>query len=367
MSNTNPSLYGIPRHSQKPSSQSTAPSASTLAFTTQLSSLITKGTESPARGRPRPSKSSKSDIFAVHNKGAQKRAAADLRDADDETSVRQIHKRTADIGAVDAATLHRSKRRLEEKARMYEDLKGGLYLAGDSDDEADTNVGGDDYLARLRRKEKEGLVDFDRKWADAQRARASDDSNSDGEDGEEADDNASIVSYEDELGRTRRGTRAEAARAALAKAQESGEGQGPERWRPARPEKLIYGAAVQAEAFNPSSFAAEQMASLAARRDRSPTPPEETHYDADAEVRNRGTAFYAFAKDEETRRKQMEELMSAREETQREREARQARRAERQRVKEERRRQIEELRTKRRAETFLAGLGDLGALRADAS
>jgi hypothetical protein len=367
MSNTNPSLYGIPRHSQKPSSQSTAPSASNLAFTTQLSSLITKGTESPARGRPRPSKSSKSDIFAVHNKGAQKRAAADLRDADDETSVRQIHKRTADIGAVDAATLHRSKRRLEEKARMYEDLKGGLYLAGDSDDEADTNVGGDDYLARLRRKEKEGLVDFDRKWADAQRARASDDSNSDGEDGEEADDNASIVSYEDELGRTRRGTRAEAARAALAKAQESGEGQGPERWRPARPEKLIYGAAVQAEAFNPSSSAAEQMASLAARRDRSPTPPEETHYDADAEVRNRGTAFYAFAKDEETRRKQMEELMSAREETQREREARQARRAERQRVKDERRRQIEELRTKRRAETFLAGLGDLGALQADAS
>ncbi|RHZ63131.1 hypothetical protein CDV55_107394 [Aspergillus turcosus] len=363
----NPSLYGLPRHTQKPSSQSTAPSSSTLAFTTQLSSLITKTTESAARGtgRPRPSKSSKSDIFAIHNKGAQKRAAADLADADDdETSVRQIHKRTADIGAVDDATLHRSKRRLEEKARMYEDLKSGLYLAGDSDDEAE--ITGDDYLARLRRKEREGLVDFDRKWADAQRARG-DDSES-GSDGEEvADDNASIVSYEDELGRTRRGTRAEAARAALAKGQLQ-EG-GDERWRPARPEKLIYGAAVQAEAFNPSSSAAAQMASLAARRDRSPTPPEETHYDADAEVRNRGTGFYAFAKDEETRRKQMEELMSAREETQREREARQARRAERERAKNERRRQIEELRSKRRAETFLACLGDLGAgvLQADAS
>lgn len=370
MSNTNPSLYGLPRHSQKASAQSTAPSASTLAFTTQLSSLITKGTESSTRGRPRPSKSSKSDIFAVHNKGAQKRAAADLRDADDddaETSVRQIHKRTADIGAVDSATLHRSKRRLEEKARMYEDLKSGLYLAGDSDDD-DEISSRDDYLARLRRKEKEGLVDFDRKWAETQRARGSDDSASDSDGGDvEADDNASIVSYEDELGRTRRGTRAEAARAALAKAQESGECRGPERWKPARPEKLVYGPAVQAEAFSLSSSAAEQMAALAARRDRSPTPPEETHYDADAEVRNRGTAFYAFAKDEETRRKQMEELMSAREETQREREARQARRVERQRVKEERRRQIEELRAKRRAETFLAGLGDLGALQADAS
>ncbi|KAF7170571.1 hypothetical protein CNMCM6106_005195 [Aspergillus hiratsukae] len=218
-------------------------------------------------------------------------------------------------------------------------------------------------------REREGLVDFDRKWADAQRARG-DDSESGSErdgDGEEVSDNASIVSYEDELGRTRRGTRAEAARAALAKGQ-SQEG-GDERWRPARPEKLIYGAAVQAEAFNPSSSAAAQMASLAARRDRSPTPPEETHYDADAEVRNRGTGFYAFAKDEETRRKQMEELMSAREETQREREARLARRAERERVKNDRKRQIEELRSKRRAETFLAGLGDLGAgaLRADAS
>ncbi|RHZ66884.1 CCDC174 family protein [Aspergillus thermomutatus] len=375
MSNTNPSLYGLPRHSQKPSSQSTAPSASTLAFTTQLSSLITKGTESSARGRPRPSKSSKSDIFAIHNKGAQKRAAADLRDAAaaaddaDETSVRQIHKRTADIGAVDAATLHRSKRRLEEKARMYEDLKSGLYLAGDSDEETETNTptGGEDYLARLRRKEREGLVDFDRKWADAQRARGSDDSEADSDGEEAADDNASVVSYEDELGRTRRGTRAEAARAALARAQEGGEARAPERWRPARPENLIYGAAVQAEAFHLSSSAASQMASLAARRDRSPTPPGETHYDADAEVRNRGTGFYAFAKDEETRRKQMEELMSAREETQREREVRQARRAERERVKDERRRQIEELRSRRRAETFLAGLGDLGALQADAS
>jgi hypothetical protein len=365
----NPSLYGLPRHTQKPkpSSQSTStPSSSTLAFTTQLSSLITKTTESPARGtgRPRPSKSSKSDIFAIHNKGAQKRAAADLAEADDdETSVRQIHKRTADIGAVDDATLHRSKRRLEEKARLYEDLKSGLYLAGDSDEE--TEITGDEYLARLRRKEREGLVDFDRKWADAQRAGESE---SDGEDAE-ADDNASIVSYEDELGRTRRGTRAEAARAALAKGQAQ-EGEA-ERWRPARPENLIYGAAVQAEAFALSTPAAAQMASLAARRDRSPTPPEETHYDADAEVRNRGTGFYAFAKDEETRRKQMEELLSAREETQREREARLSRRAERERVKNERRKQIEELRSKRRAETFLAGLGDLGAgagaLQADAS
>ncbi|EAW09737.1 CCDC174 family protein [Aspergillus clavatus NRRL 1] len=367
---SDPSLYGAPRH-KKPTSQSTAPSASTLAFTSQLSSLLSKTADSTStRGRPRPSKSTKSDIFSVHNKGAQKRAAADLRDDDDDdsgTAMAQVHKRTQDIGAVDAAALHRSKRRLQEKARVYEDLKSGLYLAGDSDEDT-PGTREEDYLARLRRKEREGLIDFDRKWADAQRAKGSDDGSEDGgeEEGEDDDDNASIVSYEDELGRTRRGTRAEAARAAVARAQEAGEARGPERWRPARPENLIYGAAVQAEAFSLSSTAAAEMASLAARRDRSPTPPEETHYDAEAEVRNRGTGFYAFARDEETRRKQMEELMSAREETQREREARQARRAQRERVKDERRRQIEELRTRRWAETFLAGLGDLGALRADA-
>ncbi|KAI9929012.1 hypothetical protein ASPWEDRAFT_169153 [Aspergillus wentii DTO 134E9] len=362
---TSNSLYGNPR--QKQSSASDTPSSSTLAFTTHLSSLISQDT-SNTRGRPRPSKASKSDIFTKHNKGTQKRAAADLVD-DDTGSMRQVHQRTADIGAVDAATLHRSKRRMEEKARMYDDLKSGAYLAASSDDDDDdigpsrTRGQQEDYLSRLRRKEREGLVDFDKKWADAERMRTG---SSDEDNDEKDDDNASVVSYEDELGRTRRGTRKEAAEAARIK-QEEGDTRinAAERWRPARPDNLIHGATVQAQAFNPSALAAQQMSYLAARRDRSPTPPGEMHYNPDAEVRNRGTGFYAFSKDEEVRRKQMEELMSAREETQRERDARQERKAERERVKDERRKKIDELRTKRRAETFLAGLGDLGALTAN--
>ncbi|KAA8646269.1 hypothetical protein EYZ11_000602 [Aspergillus tanneri] len=351
------SLYGVPR--RKSTSKSDTPSASNLAFTTTLTSLISKDSEASTRGRPRASKSSKSDIFTHHNKGAQKRAAADLRD-DDNAALQQSHQRTQDIGAVDATALHRSKRRMEEKARMYDELKSGVYLAADSDDEEDTMGGGDAYLARLRRKEREGLVDFDRKWAEAERARGDSEGGEDDNNSDDDDENASVVSYEDELGRSRRGTRAEAARATRLK-EESGERSNvQERWRPSRPDNLIYGAAVQAEAFNPSDTVASQISYLAARRDRSPTPPGETHYDADAEVRNRGTGFYAFSKDEDVRRQQMEELMNARDETQREREARQERRSERERVKDERRRKIGELRSKRRAEMFLAGLGDVG-------
>ncbi|RJE18324.1 hypothetical protein PHISCL_09336 [Aspergillus sclerotialis] len=357
------SIYGHPRTSKSNTTQQTTPSSSTLAFTTQLSSLISKDSNasnepSTSRGRARPSKTPKSDIFSRPNRGAEKRAAAD-----EDAYTGQVHQRSEDIGGVDAATLHRSKRRMEEKARIYDDLKSGLYLAGDSDD--DEQIGrsgggggkGEEYLARLRRKEREGLVDFDKKWSDT-RGESSDSSfEKDDEDG--ADDNASMISYEDELGRTRRGTRSEAAQASRLKAAEQPD---PERWRPARPENLIHGATIQTHAFNPSATVASQMEYLASRRDKSPTPPEDTHYDPDAEVRTRGTGFYAFSKDENVRRKQMEELMNVREETQREREARGERRAHRERVKDERRRKIEELRSRRRADTFLAGLGDLGTL-----
>jgi hypothetical protein len=43
--------------------------------------------------------------------------------------------------------------------------------------------------------------------------------------------------------------------------------------------------------------------------------PLNIHYDASKEVRTKGAGFYQFSADEETRRKQMEELKAAREET----------------------------------------------------
>ncbi|KAJ5674189.1 hypothetical protein N7462_009628 [Penicillium macrosclerotiorum] len=353
MASDQSSLYGQARAKSKGTSDLS--SSSNLAFSSQLSSLIAQGSNPSANARPRPSKTAKTDIFGKQNKGAQKRAAADLEEGDHHDS-QQKHKRSQDIGSVDDATLNRSKRRMQEKVRIYNDMKKGLYLAGDSSGEEDTYAGSgssrqEDYLARLRRKEKEGLVDFDRKWADEERKRAerSDES-------EEDDDNASIISYEDEFGRTRRGTRAEAARAARTKEEEENRDRAPqERWRPSRPENLIYGEAIQTEAFNPDAKIASQMADLAARRDRSPTP-EHVHYDAEAEVRNRGTGFYAFSQDETERLRQMEDLKNARKETEQEREKRVRLAAEWQAHLQDRRQQIQELRAQRQADEFLGDL-----------
>ncbi|KAI2732633.1 hypothetical protein CBS147332_1772 [Penicillium roqueforti] len=298
------SLYGQPRQKKTKTEQVTS---SSLAFTSQLSSLIAQdATSASSRGRHRPSKNPKSDIFSKHNKGTQKRAAADL--ADDNRALKQVHRSTQDIGSVDAITLGRSRRRMQEKARLYEDMKKGLHLAGDSDDDDDMSADPSDpdaYLARLRRKEKDVLVDFDLKHASEEQLKQD----------ESDDDNASIVSYEDEFGRSRRGTRAEAAEASRAMDEEAGAKAAQERWRPARPDNLIYGEAVQTEAFNPDANIASHMSHLAARRDRSPTPPEKKHYEAEAEIRNRGTGFYSFSTDEGERKQQMEELRVLREET----------------------------------------------------
>jgi hypothetical protein len=346
MASEQSSLYGKP--STKSSKNQEITSSSNLAFTSQLSSLIAQSSGTISHGRPRPSKTSKGDLFAKQNKGAEKRAAADLREDDHHVSD-QVHKRSRDIGAIDDATLNRSKQRMAKKVRMYEDMKKGVHLTGEDSDEDE----GDDYISRLRRREKAGLVDFDTKWADEVRKK----SGSGEEDDEDHDnDNASVVSYEDEFGRTRHGTRAEAARAARTKEEEENRGRATEeRWRPSRPENLIYGEAIQSDAFNPDANIAAQMARLAAQRDLSPQP-EFAHYDADAEVRNRGTGFYAFSQDEEERKKQMEELKKAREETQRRREKLAAREAERQAELEERRRQIQVLRNRRLAEQSMTTL-----------
>lgn len=376
------SLYGIQRPKQGPR-QKDLTSSSTLAFTTHLSSLISKdaadasptssvslskskagdSTYAAVRGRARPSKNSKSDIFSVHNKGALKRAAKDeaageTYDADGNVRQTQKHQSSETLGQVDAITLQKSKRRMEEKANLYEDLKKGHHLAdGYSSDEDEI---GDDSISRLRRKERDALVDFDRKWAEEEekKARLPGVEKEDEEEEDDGDDDGtgSLVDYEDEFGRTRRGTRAEAARAARLHKGGSAAGIEEDRSRPSRPTNLIYGDAIQTYAFDPDAAIASQMAQLASKRDRSATPPESTHYDAEAEVRTRGTGFYKFSKDAKEREQEMEDLLNVRRETERGREERSQRKAERDRLKEERRAKIRELRGKRQADKFLSGL-----------
>lgn len=372
MTSKDAALYGIQRPKHGPS-QKDITSSSTLAFTSHLSSLISKDAASRpssskstnddnykiARGRARPSKNGKPDLFSVHNKGALKRAAKDEAageeyDAHSNNNSRQVHQSSDTIGTVDAITLQKSKRRMQEKADLYENLRKGHHLAdGSSSDEDAEGGGGDEYASRLRRKERNALVDFDRKWAEDEE-KDTDMQQEDGDDGI-----GPLIDYEDEFGRSRRGTRAEAARAAQLRrqTQDTATIEEEDRSRPSRPSNLIYGETVQTHAFNPDAAIASQMAFLASKRDRSATPPESLHYDAEAEVRTRGTAFYKFSKDAKEREQEMHDLLNVRRETEKEREERGQRKAERARVKDERRAKIRELRGKRQADQFLEGLG----------
>ena len=335
---SNSSLYGLPRPrstKSKKISSSTSP-----VFASQLSSLLAQPSSAPTTGRARPSKSSKSSIFTAHNKNTKKRALADISDG---PSLEQQHKTSLD--SVDPATLHRSKRKMEEKARLYASMKRGEYVPP---------AGGTN-------KEEHALVDFDRKWAEKEEAgRDAEPPSSDSEDDDDPEANE-LVDYEDEFGRHRHGTKTEVARLlrqrtaqshALAELQQFSA-------RPAPPPSLIYGDAVQTAAFNPDANITSQMENIAKKRDRSMTPPEEVHYDASKEVRIKGVGFYNFSQDKEGRQREMEALEKEREETERGRMEREERATKRKKKIEERRRIIGEKRGKKLADAFLDGLGDV--------
>ncbi|KAH6610652.1 hypothetical protein Trco_000672 [Trichoderma cornu-damae] len=325
-----PNLYG--QRPQKRHKRETL--SSSLDFTAQLTSLMSnaapQGSASTASGRPRPSKQSKDDIFRGASKS--KRTGNGERDAEAE---KLVLKETAGTEE-EAQELERARRKMESKARLYAAMKRGDYVPKDN--------------------EAAPLVDFDRKWAE--NVEGKDDyetSSSDGESGN-GSDSEQVIEYEDEFGRTRRGTRADKERMerrirrGLLGAEEL------ERMsaRPSAPSNLIYGDAIQAMAFAPDDPG--KMEELARRRDRSATPPEMKHYDADHEIRTKGVGFYKFSKDEETRTQEMKSLQEERLRTEEQRRQREEQRAARRREIEQRRRHMGERRAKRQADSFLDGL-----------
>ncbi|KAH6707633.1 hypothetical protein DL95DRAFT_396530 [Leptodontidium sp. 2 PMI_412] len=321
-------LYGIRPPKKQPKELS---SSSSLAFTSSISSILSSTTSSSSSrtaGRPRPSKT-KSDIFTSHNKNAKKRAAKDLEDGD-------FGRRTGrqDIGGVDDNVLHRSKRKMEEKAKIYARMKRGEYEGKDGED---------------------GLIDFDRKWADREREGKLEDSS---DEIESDDGQGEMVDYEDEYGRQRRGTRAEAERMERKKRNQILGAEELDRMsaRPAMPGKIIYGDTVQTMAFNPDEESVEKMEEIARKRDRSLTPPDAQHYEADKEIRSKGVGFYSFSKDEGTRMKEMEALEKEREQTEKLRKEREEKKEKRKREIEERRKAIGDKRAKKQADSFLDGL-----------
>ncbi|KAL1311380.1 hypothetical protein AAFC00_001548 [Neodothiora populina] len=304
-------LYGASR--KKPKKEIS--SSTTLSFTSQLSSLISTAT--PSSRPSRTSSRTKDDIFKTHNRGSQTRAQKDL----------EGQKHSTSSEALDSAQWHRSKRRMEEKARLYAAMK-----RGDVEDV-------DDKYA----------VDFDRKWAEKDSDQ--DDDSSDDVDSEDEE----TVEWTDEFGRTRTGSRRQMLQE---QRQQHLTAELSTRARPSLPSNLIYGDTVQAEAFNPDEDRARQMEELAAKRDKEVTPPPDTHFDSSKEVREKGVGFMQFSLDAEHRKKQMENLVKEREETERKRAEREEMLRDRKAEIERRRREIAEKRGKRKADEFLEGLGE---------
>ena len=235
---------------------------------------------------------------------------------------------------------------MEEKARLYASMKRGDYVPPT---DGRTN------------REENALVDFDRKWAEQEeRGDAPDhDTSSDdyGNDSEEEE----LVDYEDEFGRQRRSTKAEAARELRRRnAQTHATAElASYAARPSQPDNLIRGDAIQSGAFNPDEPIAAQMETLARKRDRSLTPPEEVHYDASKEIRTKGVGFYQFSKDAEGRKKEMEALGREREETEKLRKEREERKEKKRRQMEERKEMIKSKREEKLADRFLDSLDNL--------
>ncbi|CEJ85707.1 hypothetical protein VHEMI03859 [[Torrubiella] hemipterigena] len=316
-----PNLYGQ-RPQKKARKEAALPTS--LDFTAQMTSLISKGSDTSSRtGRGRPGRTNKIDIFN-NSKSKNTTTGEDQSDA---------LKLKETIGtAEESQELARATRKMEDKARLYAAMKRGDYVPKD--------------------KEAAPLVDFDRKWAEKGAGESDAESSSD----DDQSDSGEIIEYEDEFGRLRRGTKAEKER--MERRQRRGllGAEELERMsaRPSAPGKLIYGDAIQSMAFKADDF--EQMEELAKKRDRSATPPEQKHYDADKEIRSKGVGFYKFSKDEETRQREMESLGQERKQTDDVRKTKEDQKALRRLELEQRRNALEARKAKRQADSFLQGL-----------
>ncbi|KAL9112190.1 MAG: hypothetical protein Q9227_003567 [Pyrenula ochraceoflavens] len=320
-------LYGT-KQSSKTKLRDVSSSA-TLAFSSQLSSLISQSAGSKSQLPKHHHRTS--DIFATHNKGSKKRAAADL--AEDEY---RPGSNNGKIGAFDSVELHKSKRRMEEKARLYKAMKQGDYMAPDEG------------------QEDRCLVDFDRKWAEHEDK---------GEDQEtptpsDVSSDEEPVEYVDEFGRQRKGTRAQAAREDRRKRIQTIAAEEEARFsaRPKMPSNVMYGDTIQHGAFNPDTEITQKMDNLAKKRDRSATPPEDVHYDASAEVRTKGTGFYNFSKDKATRAQELDALEVERLQTERAKAEKEEKKQARRRELEQRKKELQQQKGKKQADRFLDSL-----------
>ncbi|KAK4232432.1 hypothetical protein QBC38DRAFT_109 [Podospora fimiseda] len=321
-----PNLYGQPPPKKQKKEMALSGS---LVFTSQLNSHMATTSSSSTSGRPRPSKSKTDELFkSVKVKRKEPPSSS-------ETSTNKLNLKSPTTTEEENATLALSRGKMESKARLYAAMKRGDYI-------------GKEY----------GLVDFDRKWAESQDGKSPSSSDSDSDSEPEVKKEEPLIEHTDSFGRTRMLTASQIAslnRSALSSAdlQEMSA-------RPARPDGVIYGDAIQTTAFATT----EEMQHLASKRDRSATPPPDVHYDANHEIRTKGVAFYKFSHDAEGREKEMEALKKEREQTEEVRRKTEEEKEKRKKEIEKRRKEIEERRkemgvkrAEKIADEFLEGLG----------
>ncbi|KAF2487924.1 hypothetical protein BDY17DRAFT_21021 [Neohortaea acidophila] len=301
MSSKDSHLYNQRPHNLKHGKEIS--SSNSLSFTSHLSSLINAPTARPSKPTSARLKPKKDDLFRKPNRNTAKRAKLDLDDSADSPAFQQKH--TTDGEGVDSELLRRSRKKMEEKARLYAAMK-----RGDVDD-----------------VDEKYTVDFDRKWTDAYDANDKDNEDDDDDDSEFDETDREIITYTDEFGRTRTGTRLEAARVRRAMAAQEDLQSDKYTARPSAPVNIIRGDTIQHAAFQPDAVIVDQMEALARKRDSSLTPPPEEHFDGRKEVRSKGTGFFHFSGDGDERKRQMEGLEAERAETERVRSERGKRKA----------------------------------------
>ncbi|CCM04307.1 uncharacterized protein FIBRA_06478 [Fibroporia radiculosa] len=218
-------------------------------------------------GIKRPDK--KPTVWARQNAGVKARAARDI-----------------ELEEISKPTLDSARAVLERKAKIYEKLRKG-------------KSGG------LSEKQYDALlVDFEQMPIDPYESDSDDEDESltvpKAPDGGNDDP---VIEYEDEFGRIRTAPRSEVPRHLLPKSEEEQE----EDIDPF----VIYNPVDHFPVYEPS---AERVAAIEAEFAEENNPLN-VHFDASREVRAKGAGFYQFSADEETRRKQMEDLRRAREET----------------------------------------------------
>ena len=116
------------------------------------------------------------------------------------------------------------------------------------------------------------------------------------------DDDDPVIEYEDEFGRIRTAKRSEVPREFHPRHDVQDEDEDED--------IVIHNPVNYLPIYTPSE---ERIAEIS--KEYADTNPLNVYYDASKEVRAKGAGFYQFSADEETRKKQMEELKNVREET----------------------------------------------------